>query len=190
MRQAEVVKSSQYLSFFLGDAEYALGILQVREIIEYDTVTRIPGTPAWIGGAFNLRGSILPIVDLGMKLGLPPCTITRRTCVVVTEVDYQGEHLVLGLLVDTIGQVLDLVPSDIEATPAFGTPIHCEYLIGLGRVGKMFVLLLDANKILDHREIALADDRQRNEGNVDVVKPPFAEPENIPSQGAPDQPAP
>src|SRR5689334_3154437 len=107
MRQPEIAKTTQYLSFFLGDVEYALGILQVREIIEYDSVTRIPGTPAWIGGAFNLRGSVLPIIDLGMKLGLAACTITRRSCVVVAEVDYQGEHLVLGLLVDTIGQVLD-----------------------------------------------------------------------------------
>jgi purine-binding chemotaxis protein CheW len=188
MRQPEIATSCQYLSFFLGDAEYALGILQVREIIEYDTVTRIPGTPAWIGGAFNLRGGILPIIDLGMKLGLSPCTITRRTCVVIAEIDYQGERIVLGLLVDTIGQVLDLGPGDIEATPGFGTPIHCDYLIGLGRVGKKFVLLLDANKILDHREIAMADDLQRNESKVEAVEQPSAEHENSLMQSAPDGP--
>jgi purine-binding chemotaxis protein CheW len=187
MRQPEVATSSQYLSFFLGDAEYALGILQVREIIEYDAVTRIPGTPAWIGGAFNLRGSVLPIIDLGMKLGLTPCMITRRSCVVVAEVNYQGERLVLGLLVDTIGQVLDFGPSDIEATPAFGTPIHCDYLIGLGRTGKQFVLLLDANRILEPREIALADDLQRNEPKVDVAESPV-EPEQ--PQGTPDEVSP
>jgi purine-binding chemotaxis protein CheW len=187
MRQPEI---SQYLSFFLGDVEYALGILQVREIVEYDTVTRIPGTPGWIGGAFNLRGSVLPIIDLGLKLGIAPCTITRRTCVVVAEVDYQGERIVLGLLVDTIGQVLDFVPGDIEPTPAFGTPIHCDYLLGLGRLDKTFVILLDANKILDHREIALADDLQRNEGTVDVVEPSSPDRENSPFMSVPSEPAP
>jgi purine-binding chemotaxis protein CheW len=180
MRQPEVATPSQYLSFLLSDTEYALKILQTREIIEYDTVTRIPGTPAWIGGAFNLRGSILPIIDLGMKLGLPPCTITRRTCVVVAELDYQGEVIVLGLLVDSIGQVLDFVPSDIEATPSFGTPIQCEYLIGLGRVEKKFILLLDANKILNHREIALADELQRSVSSAEVAEPPIAEAEHSP----------
>lgn len=186
MNPPEVATPSQYLSFFLGDSEYALGILQTREIIEYDTVTRIPGTPAWIGGAFNLRGTILPIIDLGMKLGLPPCTITRRTCVLVAEIDYQGELLVLGLLIDAIGQVLDFLPTDIEATPAFGTPIRCDYLIGLGRVEKKFVLLLDANKILNLREIALADEVQRSAGHAEALETPIveAEPSSPPSAGA------
>lgn len=175
MRQPEVAKPSQYLSFFLGDTEYALGILQVKEIVEYDVVTKIPGTPAWIVGAFNLRSSVLPVIDLGMKLGLSRCTITRRSCIVIADVDYQGERIVLGLLVDTVGHVLDFLPSEIEPTPAFGTPIHCDYLIGLGRVEKKFVLLLDASKILDDREMALADNLRHTEAAVEetaMVRPP------------------
>jgi len=170
-----VAPTTQYLSFFLAGEEYALAILQVREIIEYDTITRVPGTPAWIGGVVNLRGSVLPVIDLAMKLGLPPCTITRRTCIVVVEIDHEGDRLVLGLLTDAVGQVLDFGPGDVEATPPFGTPVHIDYLIGMGRAGKKFVLLLDANRILDTREIALADDVQRISIESPEPAPPAAE---------------
>jgi purine-binding chemotaxis protein CheW len=173
VKQPKTVASTQYLSFFLAGEEYAFAILQVREIIEYDTVTRVPGTPAWIGGVINLRGSVLPVIDLAMKLGLPPCVITRRSCIVVVEVEHEGDRLVLGLLADAVGQVLDFEPGDVEPTPPFGTPVHVDYLKGMGRAGKKFVLLLDADKILDTREIALADGVQR----ISVEEPEPAEAE-------------
>jgi purine-binding chemotaxis protein CheW len=163
------------LSFFLAGEEYAFGILQVREIIEYDTITRVPGTPAWIGGVINLRGSVLPVVDLAMKLGLPPCVINRRSCIVVVEVEHEGDRLVLGLLADAVGQVLDFGPDDVESVPAFGTPVHVDYLTGMGRAGKKFVLLLDASRILDNTEIALADDVQRISVEVSAPEPAAAE---------------
>lgn len=174
MKRPLLAASTQYLSFFLAGEEYALGILQVKEIIEHDTVTRIPGAPAWIGGVLNLRGSVLPVIDVGMKLGLSPCTITRRTCIVVVEIDCQGDALVLGFLVDAVGQVLDFAPDEVEGPPAFGTPILADYLVGMGRAGKKFVLLLDADRILDQREIVLADDLQH--GAARTSTPPRAEP--------------
>jgi purine-binding chemotaxis protein CheW len=174
MKRPPLAASTQYLSFFLAGEEYALGILQAKEIIEYDTVTRIPGTPAWIGGVINLRGSVLPVIDVGMKLGLSPCTITRRTCIVVVELDHQGEELVLGFLVDAVGQVLDFAPDEVEAPPAFGVPIRADYLVGMGRAGKKFVLLLDASRILDPREIVLADGLHH--GAARSSTPPHAEP--------------
>jgi purine-binding chemotaxis protein CheW len=148
--------STQYLSFFLAGEEYALGILQVKEIIEYDTVTRVPGAPTWVRGVTNLRGSVLPVIDLAGKFGMAPCTINRRSCIVVVEVSVQKEQLVLGVLVDAIGQVLEFAPGDVEPVPAFGTPVRPDYLMGMGRSGKKFVLLLDIDRVLSSQEILAA----------------------------------
>lgn len=146
----------QYLSFFIAGEEYAVGILQVREIIEHDSVTRVPGAPAWIRGVTNLRGSVLPVIDLGMKFGLPPSSINRRSCIVVVEVAFQGEKLVMGMLADAVGQVLDLGPGDVEPPPAFGTPVHADYLSGMGKAGRKFILLLDIDRLLNSQELRAA----------------------------------
>ena len=154
--------STQYLSFIIAGEEYALGILQVKEIIEYDTVTRIPGAPVWVRGVFNLRGSVVPVVDLPVKLGMPPATLTRRSCIVVVEVKLGGERLVLGLLADSIGQVMDLAPGDVLPPPSFGTPVPMDYLVGMGRpaAGRKFVLLLDIDKVLSSQEVLTASTLQ------------------------------
>ncbi len=146
----------QYLSFFMAGEEYAIGILQVREIVEYEAVTRVPGAPVWIRGVTNLRGSVLPVVDLAMKFGLPPGTINRRSCIVVVEVAFQEEKLVLGVLADAVGQVVDLGPGDIEPPPAFGTPVHANYLSGLAKASKKFILLLDIDRVLNSQELRAA----------------------------------
>jgi purine-binding chemotaxis protein CheW len=164
----------QYLSFFIAGEEYALGILQVREIIEYDTVTRVPSAPDWIRGVTNLRGSVLPVVDLAMKFGYPPSTPHRRSCIVVVEVTFQGERLVMGMLTDSVGQVLELGPGDVEPPPAFGTPIHADYLIGMGRAGKKFILLLDIDRVLNTQELRAA--------NAAAIEPPA--PSEPPPEGA------
>lgn len=150
--------STQYLSFIIAGEEYALGILQVKEIIEYDTVTRVPGTPAWVRGVFNLRGSVVPVVDLAVKLGMPPSTLSRWSCIVVVEVKLGQERIVLGLLSDAIGQVIELEPGAVAPPPSFGTPIHGDYLLGMGRLGtgKKFVLLLDIDKVLSSQEVLVA----------------------------------
>lgn len=142
--------ATQYLSFILAAEEYALGILRVREIIEYDTVTPVPGAPVWMRGVFNLRGGVVPLVDLTVKLGLAPITLTRRSCIVVVVAQLGEESVVLGLLADGIGQVLDLGPEDVVPPPAFGTPVPAGLLTGLGRTGggRKFVLLLDIDKVL------------------------------------------
>src|SRR4051794_33923942 len=108
MNPPAITPTSQYLSFFVAGEEYAVGILQVREIIEYDTVTRVPSAPDWIQGVTNLRGSVLPVIDLAMKLRLPPTVVHPRSCIVVVEVTFQGEKLVMGMLADAVGQVLEL----------------------------------------------------------------------------------
>lgn len=156
MSQPLAAPSVQYLSFFIAGEEYAVGILQVREIIEYESVTRVPGAPEWIRGVTNLRGSVLPVIDLGMKFGLPPSTINRRSCIVVVEVSFQEGKLVMGVLADAVGQVMDLGPGDIEPPPAFGMRVHTDYLSGLGKAGKKFILLLNIDRVMSSQELRAA----------------------------------
>ena len=144
---------SQYLSFYLAGEEYAIGILQAKEILEYDTLTRVPQTPPAIRGVINLRGSVVPVVDLAVKFGLPPTAISKRTCIVIVEVDLAGQRTVMGLLADAVSQVMDLTPTDIEPPPPFGTAVRVDYLQGMGKVGKKFVLLLDVDRVLAAPEL-------------------------------------
>jgi len=144
---------AQYLGFYVAEEEYAIGILRVKEILEYDTITKVPGTPPSIRGVINLRGSVVPVVDLALKFGLPASPITKRTCIVVVEVDLDGERTVMGVLVDAVSQVMDLGPGDIEPPPAFGTRVHMDHLLGMGKAGKRFILLLDIDRILSVNEL-------------------------------------
>ncbi|HET7449734.1 MAG TPA: chemotaxis protein CheW [Gaiellaceae bacterium] len=139
---------SQYLSFFIGGEEYAVGILRVKEIIEYDVVTRVPSMPACVQGVLNLRGRVVPVIDLALTFGLPACTVTRRTCIVVVEREVEGDSVVMGILVDAVSQVLDLPASDVEPPPAFGTRARAELLDGMGKSGKKFVMLLNLDRAL------------------------------------------
>jgi purine-binding chemotaxis protein CheW len=154
--QMVVADETQYLGFYVAEEEYAIGILRVREILEFDTVTRVPTTPPSIRGVINLRGRVVPVVDLAVKLGLPESPITKRTCVVVVEVDLEGERTVMGVLADAVSQVLDLPSSEIEPPPAFGPRVRVDCLLGMGRAGKKFVLLLDIDKLLSTDELAVA----------------------------------
>ena len=151
-------EQSQYLGFHIAGEEYAIGILRVREILEYDTVTRVPTTPASIRGVINLRGSVVPVVDLAVKLGLPESVVTKRSCVVVVEIVLDGERTVMGLLADAVSQVLDLPAAEIEPPPPFGTRIHVECLLGMGRAGKKFVLLLDIDRLLSTDDVTAANE--------------------------------
>jgi purine-binding chemotaxis protein CheW len=143
---------AQYLTFQVADAEYGVGILQVREIIEYDTITRVPHAPSAVRGVINLRGSVVPVVDLAVKFGLPESRITKRSCVIVVECVLDGELTVMGVLCDAVSQVIDLTTADIEPAPAFGSRVRIEFLRGMGKVGGKFVLLLDLDRLLSADE--------------------------------------
>ena len=149
----DAVEQSQYLTFYLAGEEYAIGILQVKEILEYDTLPKVPQTPPSIRGVINLRGSVVPVVDLAAKFGLPPSPVSKRTCIVIVEVDFDGQRTVMGVLADAVSQVMDLTPADIEAPPAFGTAVRVDYLQGMGKVGKKFVLILDVDRVLSAPEL-------------------------------------
>jgi purine-binding chemotaxis protein CheW len=147
------VNKAQYLTFFTAGEEYAVAIAKVREIIEYDTVTTVPNTPPWISGVTNLRGKVIPVVDLAVKFGMPPSRISKFSCIIITDVMFQGENITMGVLSDTVSQVIDLSADEIEKTPAFGTRVKTEYLLGMGVMGKKFCLILDIDKVLSADEI-------------------------------------
>jgi purine-binding chemotaxis protein CheW len=148
----EVVQH-QYLTFFLADEEYAISIRRIKEIIEYTTVTKVPKVPEWIPGVINLRGSVVPVIDLRIRFGLAERPVTKTTCIVVVEVEQDSERTVMGLIADAISQVIDLAPEDVEEPPAFGTQVRLEYLFGMGKLGKKFALILNIDRVLSNTEL-------------------------------------
>ncbi|HWZ44966.1 MAG TPA: chemotaxis protein CheW [Candidatus Saccharimonadales bacterium] len=149
----EIVKLEQYLTFLLAGEEYAISILKVKEIIEYDTVTTVPKTPKWIRGVINLRGSVVPVVDLRIKFGLEERPVTKTTCIVIVEGTWGSGNTLMGVIADAVSQVMDIAPEDIQEVPSFGTRINVDYLLGMAQSGKKFVLLLDIDKILTADEV-------------------------------------
>lgn len=157
----EATEQTQFLTFLLAEESYAVSILRVREIIEYDTLTRVPNMPTSIRGVINLRGAVVPVVDLGVRFGLRDSRVTKRTCVIIAEVEVGGERLVMGLMADAVSQVIDLQPSEIEPPPAFGTRVRVDFLKGLGKIGKKFVLILDLDRALSNTDLlAVAEGQQ------------------------------
>jgi purine-binding chemotaxis protein CheW len=157
------VSTVQYLTFFTASEEYAISIVKVSEIVEYEAVTTVPNTPVWIRGVTNLRGKVVPVVDLAVKFGLPASGISKFSCIIITEVMFQGENLTMGVLADSVSQVIELSADEIEATPPFGTRVKTEYLLGMGAMGKKFCLILDIDKVLSADELltvteSVADD--------------------------------
>ena len=153
MTDTQSTDQTQYLTFNLAGEEYAVGILKVKEIIEYGMLTRVPQTPPSVRGVINLRGNVVPVVDLAIKFGMPRSPLTNRTCIVIVEVELDGEQSVIGVIADSVSQVIDLPSNDVLAPPAFGTRIKVDFLTGMGKSGNKFVLILDIEKVLSGDEL-------------------------------------
>jgi purine-binding chemotaxis protein CheW len=137
----------QYLTFFLADEQYAVGVLSVKEIIEYGVVTKVPTTPPYVRGVINLRGSVVPVIDLAVKFRLPSMSVGRRTCIVIMETTLLGEKVVMGIVADAVSQVIQFSAQDIEPAPAFGTRGRLEDLEGMAMLGTKFVLILNMDQV-------------------------------------------
>lgn len=149
----------QYLTFVLGREVMAIGILAIKEIIEYGQPTEVPMMPAFIRGVINLRGAVVPVLDLAARLQRPSALLSRKTCIVIVETELDGERQVIGIIVDAVNEVLEIAASDIEPPPAFGTSVHTEYLAGLGKVNGRFVIILDVNHVLSFAELNALTER-------------------------------
>jgi chemotaxis signal transduction protein len=156
MREAATDTVEQYLSFTIAGTDYAAPILTVREILQYEEVTRIPGTPTAVRGVLNVRGAVVPVFDLGVKFGKPEVVAGSRTCVLVVEAKVGEAPFIVGLIADAVNEVVDLRPEDVEPPPAFGAGLRVDYLLGMGKVGSRFVLLLDLDRVLSATEGELA----------------------------------
>ena len=146
-------EKAQYLTFFVQEEEYAIEILRVKEILRYETLTRVPMTPQYIRGVMNVRGSVVPVIDLGVKFGLESSPVTKWTCIVVVQVLVDGEEVAFGLLADAVSQVVNLPKSEVEPPPAFGTTARADCLKGMGRLGAKFALILDIDRVLATDEV-------------------------------------
>jgi purine-binding chemotaxis protein CheW len=141
-------QTHQYLTFVLAGEVFAMGILAIKEIIEYADLTVVPMMPEYVRGVINLRGSVVPVIDLSVRFGKPSSPVTKRTCIVIIEIVASGERHVLGVVVDAVNAVLDIPASEIEPPPAFGASIRTDFIQGMGKVNGKFVVLLDVDHVL------------------------------------------
>ena len=151
---AKLVEVQQFLTFALGSEMFAVGTLSVKEIIEYGQLTEVPMMPGFIRGVINLRGAVVPVIDLSARFGRSTTQITRRTCIVIIEVPCGDEKQDIGVIVDAVSEVLEIPASEIEPPPAFGAKIRTDFMQGMGKVDGKFVILLDVGKVLSVEEIS------------------------------------
>ncbi len=173
-KQKEAAAQEQYLTFFLAEEEYAINIQKVKEIIEYTSITKVPKVPRWIRGVINLRGNVVPVVDLALRFGLDERPVTKTTCIVVVDIQRDAENTVMGVIADAVSQVIDLGPEDIEQPPAFGTRVRLEYLTGMGKLGKKFALILNIDHVLSAAELLTVSGIQSEILNAENAEVPEA----------------
>lgn len=148
----------QYLTFMLGGEVFAIGILAIKEIIEYGHLTEVPMMPASVRGVINLRGAVVPVMDLQARFGRPASAVTKRTCIVIVETGDADDGQVIGVVVDAVNEVLELPASDIEPPPSFGSAIRSDFVCGMAKVRGKFVIVLDVANVLAIEDIpTLAD---------------------------------
>lgn len=154
----EQARSGQYLSFTLGGEDYGVDILKVQEIRGWETVRPLPDTPDFVKGVLDLRGVIVPIIDLRNRFHLPECEYTPTTVIIVLAVDYEGERRIMGAVVDGVSDVLDVGGKDIRAAPNLGTNINTRYIRGMVTLEERMVILLDVDKLLNPEELGLPEE--------------------------------
>ncbi len=149
-----ITETVQYLTFKLDEEVFALDVAKVREILEYNTVTKIPQTPEFMRGVINLRGSVVPVIDMRLKFGMSATEQTVNTCIIVVEVNMEGETSVLGALADSVQEVVEMEPEQIEPAPHIGTRLNTNFIKGMGKHEGDFVMILDIDKVFSEGDIA------------------------------------
>jgi purine-binding chemotaxis protein CheW len=145
---------TQYLTFWLGDEMFGMDIRTVSEIIQFVPMTALPLMPQFVRGVINLRGAVVPVIDLHARFGRPAATVGKKSCIVIFESVRASERTELGLLVDSVSEVIKIAPTDIEPPPDFGASVRRDFIRGMGKVGKRFVIILEPDRALDVNEMA------------------------------------
>jgi purine-binding chemotaxis protein CheW len=148
-------REGKYLTFSLAGEEYGIGILKIKEIIGMMAITSVPQTPEFIKGVINLRGKVIPVMDLRLRFGMPPMDYTERTCIIVVEINGGAGTVQVGVVVDAVSEVLNIKADDIEATPSFGTRLNTDFILGMAKMNGGIKILLDINRVLSSEETAL-----------------------------------
>ncbi len=155
--KATTITTGKYLTFTLDEEEYGIGILKVKEIIGMMDITSVPRTPQFIKGVINLRGKVIPIIDLRLKFEMGEIPYTDRTCIIVVEVDSEEGTILIGIVVDAVSEVLNIQEGEIEETPAFGTQLNTDYILGMAKTQGGVKILLNIDKVLSIEEISDLD---------------------------------
>ena len=150
-------RQGKYLTFVLDKEEYGIGILKVREIIGILPITSVPQTPPFVKGVINLRGKVIPVVDLRLKFGMPPLEYSEKTSIIVVDVSGATGKIQIGIVVDHVSEVVNIKADDIENTPTFGTAVDTDYILGMAKIGKGVKILLDIDKVLRGEEVSLLE---------------------------------
>jgi purine-binding chemotaxis protein CheW len=151
--RAEVDREGKYLTFTLADEEYGIGILKIKEIIGMMPITSVPQTPQFVKGVINLRGKVIPVVDLRLRFAMEAIDYNERTCIIVVEIGGRGTDIVIGIVVDSVSEVLNIKSEDIEDTPTFGTRLNTDYILGMAKMEGKVKILLDIDTVLSQDEI-------------------------------------
>jgi purine-binding chemotaxis protein CheW len=154
MKQETVVQGQQYLTFTVTGESFGIAIASIKEIIEYRTPTEVPMMPGYMRGIINLRGRVLPVIDLAARFGRSKLAETRRTCIVILEVREKDEQHDIGVMVDAVSAVVEIADADVEPAPSFGANLRTDFISGMGKIGEGFVILLDIGKVLSLEELA------------------------------------
>jgi purine-binding chemotaxis protein CheW len=155
MSVTEITETTQYLSFNLEDEVFALDISKVREVLDFTTVTKVPKTPDYMRGIINLRGSVVPVVDMRLKFGMTVTEKTVNTCIIIVETVLDGEKIMIGALADSVQEVFDLDADQIEPPPKIGTRLNIDFIKGMGKRDGEFVIILNIDEVFSAEEIAL-----------------------------------
>ncbi len=155
MSVAGIVDVRPYLTFTLDDELFAVDVAKVREVLDYTTITKIPRTPEYMRGVINLRGSVVPVIDLRLKFGMSKTESKINTCIIVLEIKLEDETIILGALADSVQEVFELEPDQIEPAPKFGTKFRAEFLRGMGKREENFIMILEMDKVFSSDELAL-----------------------------------
>jgi purine-binding chemotaxis protein CheW len=168
-----VAQAQQYLTFKLADELFAIGIAVIKEIIEYRSPTPVPMMPPYIRGVINLRGRVVPVIDLLARFGRTSTELSRRTCIVILEVQHNDEEQYLGVVVDAVTAVLDIADADIEPPPSFGARLRSDFISGMGKIGEKFVVILDINHVLSIEELSMLGEQSAQLTGADVIASPI-----------------
>jgi purine-binding chemotaxis protein CheW len=155
--QGKILKGGKFLTFLMANEKYGLEILKVREIMGMMDVTTVPTTPAFVRGVINLRGKVIPVVDLRLKFGLEAKEDTQRTCIIVVHLTHTAQEMTMGIIVDEVSDVLDIDQNQIEPPPSFGANIRTDFILGMGKVDQKVMTMLDIDRVLTEQEVVLVE---------------------------------